>query len=347
MEIAFSQAAYFAAVRDIETTRYAQLASSMIMIYDHAITFGDEVDLIWNRYYGLASVIMNNYGFFSPHLTDEMRLYALYFLNKKVLAVMVSSFIISTALSAVVMGTILSGITAHAHAVPGVLFCLPNKVGDHFFLFWIPVLCFESLLVGLALFRGFQAILSDGSLFRSGRALVNVLIRDSVLYFLVMFATYLTNMLVWIGAPQSLLEVPIGFSVAMSCVLGNRIILNVRRTTRDAERAKAAREEALASHLTSSKGPILSPSHSSRTHNPPTLPYKSKHHKQASSRADYDTSFFSPPLPDDPENFVEYETPSFSTTITDVELRELRTMKADIPAWTDPERGDTRIGWAI
>lgn len=114
-----------------------------------------------------------------------MRLYALYFLNKKVLAVMILGFIISSTLSAVVMGTILSGITAHAHAVPGVRFCIPNQIGDHFFLFWIPVLCFESLLVALALFRGFQGALSDGSLFRSGRALVNVLIRDSVLYFLV------------------------------------------------------------------------------------------------------------------------------------------------------------------
>ncbi|KAJ8701312.1 hypothetical protein PTI98_000114 [Pleurotus ostreatus] len=76
---------YFAAVRDIQTTRYAQLASSSIIIFDHLATFSDEVELIWssswsigkvlfiiNRYYGLASVIMNNYGLFSPHLTDTL-----------------------------------------------------------------------------------------------------------------------------------------------------------------------------------------------------------------------------------------------------------------------------------
>ncbi|KAF4564007.1 hypothetical protein EYR36_003256 [Pleurotus pulmonarius] len=325
---------------------------------------------------------MNSYGLFSPHLTDtvsehffqwqgwtglvacmiaevilQMRLYALYFLNKKVLAVMILGFIISSTLSAVVMGTILSGITAHAHAVPGVRFCIPNQIGDHFFLFWIPVLCFESLLVGLALFRGFQGALSDGSLFRSGRALVNVLIRDSVLYFLVMFATYLTNMLVWIGAPQSLLEVPIGFSVAMSCVLGNRIILNVRRTTRDAELAKAARDEALGSHLTSSQVHIFSPSHSSKSHSI-RVPSRPKHHrKHEPSTAD--TSFFSPPLPDEPEYLsmhvnvdveVFHPDTQVRTVLSDVELTELRSMRTELQSWSDRGRGHPpshQIGWAI
>jgi hypothetical protein len=41
----------------------------------------------------------------------QMRLYALYFLNKKVLVLMVVGFLIASALSATVMGTVLSGIT--------------------------------------------------------------------------------------------------------------------------------------------------------------------------------------------------------------------------------------------
>ncbi|KAG2003050.1 hypothetical protein CC2G_003683 [Coprinopsis cinerea AmutBmut pab1-1] len=62
-------------LQHIEYTRYAQLASSSIIIYDHLVTFDSEVELIWkanwskgkvlfilNRYYSLASVIFNNYG---------------------------------------------------------------------------------------------------------------------------------------------------------------------------------------------------------------------------------------------------------------------------------------------
>jgi len=167
-----------------------------------------------------------------------MRLYALYFLNKKVLALMVTTFIVSSASSAVIMGKVLQGITARAHALPGTTFCVPFGVPDYFFAFWIPIIGFESLLCGLALYRGFQTFRAAGSPFQSGRHLVAILIRDSILYFLVMFATYFTNMLVWVSAPTNLLEIPIAFSVALSCCLGNRMILNVREVNREIQSTK-------------------------------------------------------------------------------------------------------------
>ncbi|KAJ6576033.1 hypothetical protein DFH09DRAFT_1150238 [Mycena vulgaris] len=260
----------------IQLTRFAQLASGSIIIFDHAITLDEEVELIWksswsmgktlfiiNRYYTLISVVINNYALFSPSLTDsfclrflawqgwtgliacmiaevilQMRLYALYFLNKKVLALMIATFLLSSTSSAVIMGRALAGITARAHPLPGTTFCYPIGVPDYFFAFWIPIIGFESLLCGLALYRGFQTFRASGSLFQSGKKLVGILVRDSVLYFLVMFATYFTNMLVWVIAPTNLLEVPIAFSVALSCCLGNRIILNVREVNREIEHSK-------------------------------------------------------------------------------------------------------------
>ncbi|TFK22997.1 hypothetical protein FA15DRAFT_670925 [Coprinopsis marcescibilis] len=263
-------------VSHIEITRYSQLSSSSIIIYDHLITLEQEIELVWkapwskgkvlfilNRYYSLASVIFNNYGFFSPTLTPsfclrffqwqgwtgliacvlaevilQMRLYAMYSLNKAVLALMIVSFVASTATSGWIMHTVLAGITTKTVSLPNGSFCVPVGVPDNFYTFWIPMLVFECLLCTLALVRGFQAFRADGSLFRAGRDLVRILIRDSVLYFLVICSTYLSCLLVWIIAPVSLLEVPIGFSVAMSCVLANRIILNVRVVNRDLELSK-------------------------------------------------------------------------------------------------------------
>lgn len=257
-----------------EVTRYAQMASTCIIFYDHLLTFEGEVELIWkahwsmgkvlfllNRYYPAASVVFNNYGLFSPTLTPsfctrffqwqgwtgliacmlaevilQMRLYAMYSLNKAVLALMVVSFVASTVTSGWIMHTILGKITATTVNIPNGKFCMPIGISDHFYTFWIPMLAFEFLLCVLALIRGFQAFISDGSLFRRGRDLVRVLLRDSVLYFLVIGATYMTCLLVWIAGPTSLLEVPIGFSVAMSCVLANRLILNVREMNRNLER---------------------------------------------------------------------------------------------------------------
>jgi hypothetical protein len=162
------------------------------------------------------------------------RLYALYYFNKKILYFMITIFVGAAALSATVMGSVLSGITAIAHPLPNVTFCVAFGIPSYFYTFWIPMLAFETVLCSLALYKGFQALVFDGSVYHSGRGLVHILIRDSVAYFLVMFATYLTNLLFWILAPEQLLEIPIGFSVAFSCVMGNRLILNIRQAGSEA-----------------------------------------------------------------------------------------------------------------
>lgn len=284
------------AIHDIQAIRYSQLASGTIILYDHLVTLDDEVELIWksswswgkglfiiNRYYAMISVIVNTYGLFSPHLSNafclnffrwqgwtgliacmiaevilQMRLYAMYSLNKKVLAVMGGCFIVATAASATVMGTVLSRITAVAYPLtPNLIFCVPSNISHHFFAFWIPMLAFETLLCGMALYKGYETFRSSGSRFRTGRHLVGILIRDSILYFLVMFATYLTNLLVWITASQNLLEIPIGFSVALSCVMGNRIVLNVRQLNRELELARSSEKPATRSHITGRSRSIL------------------------------------------------------------------------------------------
>jgi hypothetical protein len=120
--------------------------------------------------------------------------------------------------------------TAVSHPIPGTTFCVPFDVPDYFFAFWLPIIGFESLLCGLALFRGFQTFKASGSVFQSGRHLVAMLIRDSVLYFLVcvlafialnlplnrrcsMFATYFTNLLVWVAAPVRVAQTFIIFAL--------------------------------------------------------------------------------------------------------------------------------------
>jgi len=257
-------------VRISQSTRCSELASSTIVVLDHLITFDQEVDLIWNahwsigkvlfiinRYYTLCSVVFNNYALFTPTLTDsfclqwfqwqgwtgliacmigqiilQVRLYALYYLNKKILALMVIWFIAATVSSAVVMGTTLAVLGARSHIIPGIPFCVPFNVPRHLYAFWIPIIAFESLLCGMALYRGFQGINTrDGSgsgLFRSGRRLVNILVRDSIIFFLVVFAAYATNFLILVFGNDKLIEIPLGFSITMSCVMGNRLILNVR-----------------------------------------------------------------------------------------------------------------------
>ncbi|KAL5525985.1 hypothetical protein ACEPAG_7323 [Sanghuangporus baumii] len=278
-------------LKDIINSRYSELASSTIIVFDYLLTLDQEIQFIWkarwsigkllffvNRYYTLFVVGFNNYALFSPKLSDDvrlhwfrwqgwtglvaaalaetilqLRLYALYYGNKKVLALMVSFFISAMASSAIIMGITLRGVEARAHLIPGTDFCIPIHVSSHFYAFWIPILCFEALLCALACIRGYRSyrdreIRRLSVLRRRARQshqpekhlnILEILLRDSVGYFIIAFATYLTTTLIWIIGPITVLEIPIGFTVAFSSVIGNRLLLNLRGSAKSASSADA------------------------------------------------------------------------------------------------------------
>ncbi|KZP20978.1 hypothetical protein FIBSPDRAFT_954158 [Athelia psychrophila] len=224
-----------------------------------------------NRYYPLCTVVYNQYVLFNVHLTDQvhlaravltrnrcvtwlswqgwsslasvivaetilqLRLYALYSLNRKVLLVMASFFIVSTASAATILGLVFSKIKTNAMSLGGLEFCVPSQVPSYFYAYWIPILVFESLLCGMSIARGFQTFRQRYSVFQSGKHLITILLRDSVIYFLVIFFAYLVNCLIWTTGVVGLIEIPVGFSVAMSCVMGSRLVLNVRHVKRQME----------------------------------------------------------------------------------------------------------------
>ncbi|KAI5832038.1 hypothetical protein K523DRAFT_350195 [Schizophyllum commune Tattone D] len=319
---------------DLQATHCAHVASSTIIVLDHLITLDDEIQLIWksswslgkilfmfNRYFGLASVVVNLYGLFTPSLTDSlyvcncyydpiidaaglnyfrwqgatgvavcvvseiillMRLYVLYLLNKRILIVMLVGFVISSGFAAAIMGLVMQRVNAVVVTLPGLKpMCVPGNVSSKFYTYWIPFLGFESLLCALALYRGFQTYRMDNASYTSSRLLIRILIRDSVMYYLAVFATYFTNMLMWAAAPPSLLELPIGFAVAVSCVLGNRMMFNIRQASLDTQRTKL---------------PVRSPSSAGRNCSSPTSGRYSASgslHYSASGSRRYST----PPVP--------------------------------------------------
>jgi len=136
----------------------------------------------------------------------QMRLYALYSLNSKILALMIISFTAASTVSALIMGKVLKSIAGSllnctafqgpwrfensiALAKPvqyleNFVFCSPTNVSTKFYTFWIPILLNECLLCILVLIRGFQTFRSGETIFQTGRHLVSILIRDSVFYFI-------------------------------------------------------------------------------------------------------------------------------------------------------------------
>ncbi|KAH9829842.1 uncharacterized protein C8Q71DRAFT_887647 [Rhodofomes roseus] len=218
-----------------------------------------------NRYYTLLTVIFNNYALFSNNLNDTvmsrvgastladsfaavhvltqayhfillLRLYALYFLNKRMLVFMVANSIIAWAASAGIIGSLLANITATAHPFPMYPkpFCAASGLSAYAYAFWIPMLVSECVLCALAVSRfvHMHHTRTGATLFQNGRRLVEALIRDSVWYFVVIFATYLANTIVFVVGTATEIEIPIGFSVAFACVLANRLCLSARGMVR-------------------------------------------------------------------------------------------------------------------
>ncbi|KAI0946521.1 hypothetical protein AcW1_009962 [Taiwanofungus camphoratus] len=184
----------------------------------------DSFCLNWYRWQGWTGVI----AFVIAELILQLRLYALYLLDRRVLVFTAMNCLVAAAASTVVMGSVLAKISATVQILPNRTFCMLTGVSSYFYAFWIPMLVSESVLCGLAMYCGFQNYRSEPTLFQAGKRLVVVLIRDSVFYFVVMFATYLTNAIVFIVGKPNDMEIPIGFAVALPCVMGNRLCLNVR-----------------------------------------------------------------------------------------------------------------------
>ncbi|KAJ7319419.1 hypothetical protein DFH08DRAFT_1035216 [Mycena albidolilacea] len=179
--------------------------------------------LQWQNWTGLVACMIGQ-------VILQMRLYALYSLNKKVLVLMMSMFIISSATSAAIMGMALSEFIAVAHPLPDTTICIPVGFPTYYFTIWIPITIFETLLCGLAFYRGFQTFHTSASVYQPAQQLFVILIRDSVVYFVVMLAIYFTIMVFCATTfTGTLFQIPIIFSVTFSCSLISRMILNIYR----------------------------------------------------------------------------------------------------------------------
>jgi len=201
----------------------------------------------------LLSTIFTSYAFFSPALTEsfcsryffwegftalsgsmlaqvilQIRIYALYSLNKKILVFMLSCNLTCSLASAWILGTSLASATESVVPIPRGKFCVLGNMPAKFYTYWIPLLLFDSLLCIMALIRGIQEYKLERSLFHGGQSLFEILIRDSVLFYLVIAISYMTCLFFMRFGPPGLLDTLTGFPTAMSCVLANRVLFNLR-----------------------------------------------------------------------------------------------------------------------
>ncbi|KAH9929530.1 uncharacterized protein BXZ73DRAFT_102060 [Epithele typhae] len=216
-----------------------------------------------NRYYALVPIVFNNFvvrlsfgrdeiqgftgkcscqgwmywqgvtGIFDFLVTEMillLRLYAMYFSDKRVLGLLLSVAVSAAVAAGYIMAHALSQMKATAVRVPigtphGTI-CVPSGIPKDFFLFWIPMLVSEIIYLGFALHRGIKTFRRTTK--TSGLQLIELLVRDSIWFFIVIFAAYITNAVLFLLSPTAEIEIPIGFAQALGSVLSSRLCLNAR-----------------------------------------------------------------------------------------------------------------------
>jgi len=173
----------------------------------------------------------------TTHVNLELRLYAMYGRKKKILAVLVSLISAEAIVMGVLFGMTRTNLIATNNPAEGVWICADGDPlnGTHWIMFyWVALLFLESCLLSLALY---QAWMHRNNVNSGG--LLRAFSRDSVLYFIMIFWVYLANLVFWARNRVTLDEVGTSYSLVISIILANRLMIGVRKTYYQSEATMA------------------------------------------------------------------------------------------------------------
>jgi len=161
----------------------------------------------------------------SMQLIMISRIFALYPQSRKVLVFVVVCFIGELATTSVALALALNSFTMR---LPRIHLCVPRKHPKYFYMLWTPILCFEFILFALSLWAGISHVRRRRGLRLQSLDLVTILVRDSVVYFFTILAAYVANIVTLTILPQGWNQLPDGFALAVTCIVGCRLVLNIR-----------------------------------------------------------------------------------------------------------------------
>jgi len=250
-----------------------------LVFYDFMLTFEAEVQYFWstqggtltrvlffvNRYWPAGNLVFHNivlnlrhpepefcvawfqytaYSAGAQHLIVggilTIRIYAMFKCNKRLLVVLLTLYALWIGSETILIGLVTSRFKSNEALRDIFTGCAPTNIPTWCYIYWLPSLAFESLLLILACWKTIQEASSS---FWTSKIMV-VLLRDSVLYFGGVTLFTIANFLAWYIAPLPLYGMFIACHIGFQSIIGCRMLLNIRET--------AAKGETQASNFSSS-----------------------------------------------------------------------------------------------
>ncbi|KAF9552391.1 hypothetical protein CPC08DRAFT_277812 [Agrocybe pediades] len=214
--------------------RFSFMVTQTVILYEHVFNMGREVELIWRskwslmkalyillRYFTLITICYSFYGLFSRNPSNmvslvyvrwevfavyfcsflaesilQIRMYALYSQNKVAVVFMLVLYVATTIVAGWSAGSNMRLVTSFAVPIPGGSTCTPSVLAWYTYGLSITPLVYETLLCILILIRAYQTFTAESRPQHRGKVLLQILIRDSVLYYFILAFTYMTCLIV-------------------------------------------------------------------------------------------------------------------------------------------------------
>ncbi|KAI0360819.1 hypothetical protein OH77DRAFT_727570 [Trametes cingulata] len=238
------------------------LASCVMLFYDIAITFGDEVEKIWKQRFTGATVLwfLNRYlsplgyiviivSFHDPSWSKATcQRYVLYPEVLKIFTATAVGLIFILRLYSIYskrniilygFGTLLIAMLAvkiwaftdgtMLELPPGLVGCIltgKSSPGDRIIYTWVAELVFDSVVFFATLYRTIQ--LYRRTLIGEALSLITVIMRDGIMYFAAIFVSNLVTVLIFIFATPDLKVINASFSTLITSLMVSRLMLNLR-----------------------------------------------------------------------------------------------------------------------
>ncbi|KAL0574798.1 hypothetical protein V5O48_007171 [Marasmius crinis-equi] len=191
--------------------------------------------LVWFLIEGFLGMVVC----WSVQIILQLRIFALYDRSPKVKTILVLSFCTQFVSIVVIFANAAhSGKVIRVSAGP-LLKCQVMHVESNFWAFWVTLLSYECVLFALALIKGYEHLkLSNRKLTTWAGlqvGLSDILVRDSVIYYLGCCLIYVANLILWVESMPDSFDLATGLAVAYPSLIGNNLMLNLRRVFYDSQ----------------------------------------------------------------------------------------------------------------